>query len=78
MSGKEEPFSFLLLPYAALGISILIILLIMFLRKTLGVRRERSEHGEKTFDDRNIVVREQNAVEQEEIYSQSNPDEDRL
>ena len=77
-SDKEDPFSFILLPYAAMGISILIILLMVFLRRILRARRKRSEHGEKTFDDRNIVVREQNAVEQEEIYSQSNPDEDRL
>ena len=77
VSGKEDPFSFILLPYAAMGISILIILLIMFLRKTLGVRRERSERSAIS-DHRDIAIREQNAIEQEEIHSQPNSDEDRL
>ena len=38
--GGGEPFSFLLLPYAAMGISMLLVLLLLFLRKISRLRKE--------------------------------------
>ena len=37
--GSRDPFGFLLLAYAAMGISVLIVLLLLFLRRILPERR---------------------------------------
>ena len=39
---EKDPFGFLLLPYAAMGIAMLIVLLLLFLRRILPTRREES------------------------------------
>ncbi len=43
---EKDPFGFLLLPYAAMGISMLLVLLLMFLRRMLPRRGEGSRNPE--------------------------------
>ena len=43
---EKDPFGFLLLPYAAMGIAMLLVLLLLFLRRTLSTRREESRRTE--------------------------------
>ena len=43
---KKDPFGFLLLPYAAMGIAMLIVLLLLFLRRMLPTRREEPRRPE--------------------------------
>ena len=43
---EKDPFGFLLLPYAAMGIAMLIVLLLLFLRRMLPTRREESRRTE--------------------------------
>ena len=43
---EKDPFGFLLLPYAAMGIAMLIVLLLLFLRRMLPRRREEFRRSE--------------------------------
>ena len=45
---EENPFGFLLLPYAATGISILVVLLFVFLQKLGRTRREMPWEAERS------------------------------
>ena len=42
-SDEKDPFGFLLLPYAALGIAMLIVLLLLFLRRILPARHRKRQ-----------------------------------